>query len=107
MSSSFGEDIERHYEGSDADVLPPTSDIEESKEEKEKQYQKEYHKRYFQEKQNSPYTCYICGKTLANSSNIKRHEKAKNVNMLKAKYNWIILENIIIVQFIIYGKTNK
>ena len=55
MSSSFGEDIERHYEGSDADVLPPTSDIEESKEEKEKQYQKEYHKRYFQEKQYSPY----------------------------------------------------
>ena len=77
VNSSFIYDIERHYESSDADVLPRPADCEEIKEDKNKQYQKEYHKTYFQEKLNKPYTCNMCGKTLSNSSNIKRHEKSK------------------------------
>ena len=75
MQSSFRSDIERHYDSSYADVLPSSS--EENKHEKMRKYQKEYHNKYFQDKQNKPYTCNICGKTLSNSSNIKRHEKSR------------------------------
>lgn len=84
-TSSFGVDIQRHYDSSDADVIPTTSESEESEDskEKEKQYQKEYHKKYFQEKQNKPYICNICGKSLSNSSNIKRHEKSRKCQSAK------------------------
>ena len=83
MQSRFQSDIERHYENSDADIIPSSS--EENKDEKAKTCQKEYHSKYFREKLNKPYTCNICGKTLSNSSNIKRHEKSKHC--MKAKNN--------------------
>ena len=73
--SSFGSDVERHYDSSDADVIPTST--EEDKNEKTRKYQKEYHSKYFKEKLNEPYTCNICCRTLSNSSNIKRHEKSK------------------------------
>ena len=77
-------DVERHYDSSDADVIP-TSTEEDEKNVKKRTYQKEYHSKYFKEKLNTPYTCNICGKTLTNSSNIKRHEKSKQC--IKAKNN--------------------
>ena len=63
---------------------------------KTKKYQKEYHRKYYKEKQQQPYMCRICGKTLSDSSNIKRHEKsqrcaeAKNQCLVK-----LVLINII------------
>ena len=47
-------------------------------------------KKYFQEKLNKPYTCNICGKSMANSSN-QDMRKVKSVRVLNIKSNWIIL----------------
>ena len=76
ISSSFTDEIQSHYDSSDADVLPPSSS-EEDKIEKTRKYQREYHRKYYKQKQQQPYTCKFCGKTLSDSSNIKRHEKSK------------------------------
>ena len=42
-------------------------------------------KKYFQEKLNKPYTCNICGKSMANSSNKSRHEKSRKCQSIKSK----------------------
>ena len=76
ISSNFTDEIQSHYDSSDADVLP-TSSSEEDKIEKTREYQREYHRKYYKEKQQKPYMCRICGKTLSDSSNIKRHEKSQ------------------------------
>ena len=47
MNSRFVDDIERHYESSDADVMQSPTDSEEITENKQKQYQKDYHKNTF------------------------------------------------------------
>ena len=73
MNSRFGADIQRHYDSSDADVIPTSSEEERLNKTKKQAYQS----KYFQEKQNHPYTCNMCGKTMSNSSNIKRHEKSR------------------------------
>ena len=54
ISSSFTDEIQSHYDSSEADVLPPSSS-EEEKIEKTRKYQKEQ----------QPYMCRICGKTLS------------------------------------------
>ena len=82
FSSNFTDEIQSHYDSSDADVLPPSSS-EEEKVDKTKKYQKEYHRKYYKEKQQQPYTCKFCGKTLSDSSNIKRHEKSKGCTEAK------------------------
>ena len=76
ISSNFTDEIQSHYDSSEADVLPPSSS-EEEKMEKTRKYQREYHRKYYKEKQQQPYMCRICGKTLSDSSNIKRHEKSQ------------------------------
>ena len=76
ISSSFTDEIQSHYDSSEADVLP-TSSSEEDKIEKIREYQREYHRKYYKEKQQQPYMCRICGKTLSDRSNIKRHEKSQ------------------------------
>ena len=53
ISSSFTDEIQSHYDSSDADVLPPSSS-EEEKIEKTRKYQREYHRRYYKEKQQKP-----------------------------------------------------
>ena len=73
MNSRFGADIQRHYDSSDADVIPTSSEEEILNKTKKQAYQS----KYSQEKQNHPYTCNMCGKTMGNSSNIKRHEKSR------------------------------
>ena len=63
------DEIQSHYDSSDADVLTPSSS-EEEKIEKIKRYQREYHRKYYKEKQQQqqqPYMCRICGKTLSDS----------------------------------------
>ena len=80
--SNLTEEIQSHYDSSEADVLP-TSSSEEEKIEKTRKYQKEYHRKYYKEKQQQPYMCRICGKTLSDSSNIKRHEKSKRCTEAK------------------------
>ena len=82
ISSSFTDEIQSHYDSSDADVLPPSSS-EEEKIEKTRKYQRECHRKYYKEKQQKPYMCRICGKTLSDSSNIKRHEKSKRCTEAK------------------------
>ena len=82
ISSSFTDKIQSHYDSSDADVLPPSSS-EEEKIEKTRKHQREYHRRYYNEKQHKPYMCRICGKTLSDSSNIKRHEKSNRCTEAK------------------------
>ena len=61
ISSNFTDEIQSHYDSSDADVLPPSSS-EEDKIEKTRKYQREYHRKYYKEKQQKPYTCKFCGK---------------------------------------------
>ena len=76
ISSNFTDEIQSHCDNSDADVLPSSS-TEEEKIDKTKKYQREYHRKYYKEKQQKPYTCKFCGKTLSDSSNLKRHEKSQ------------------------------
>ena len=82
ISSNFTDEIQSHYDSSEADVLP-TSSSEEERIDKTKKYQREYHCKYYKEKQQQPYMCRICGKTLSDSSNIKRHEKSKRCTEAK------------------------
>ena len=77
------DEIQSHYDSSDADVLPPSSS-EEEKIDKTKKHQREHHRKYYKQKQQQPYMCRICGKTLSDSSNIKRHEKSKRCTEAKA-----------------------
>ena len=60
---------------SEADVLPPSSS-EEEKIEKTRNYQKEYHRKYYKEKQQKPYMCRICGKTLSSTALISKDTKS-------------------------------
>ena len=82
ISSSFTDEIQNHYDSSEADVLPPSSS-EEERIDKRKKYQREYHRKYYKEKQQQPYMCRICGRTLSDSSNIKRHEKSRSCTEAK------------------------
>ena len=82
ISSNFTDEIQSHYDSSEADVLPPSSS-EEEKMEKTRKYQREYHRKYYKEKMQKPYTCKFCRKTLSDSSNIKRHEKSKGCTEAK------------------------
>ena len=82
MNMIYTDEIQSHYDSSEADVLP-TSSSEEERIDKTKKYQKEYHRKYYKEKQQQPYMCRICGKTLSDSSNIKRHEKSKGCTEAK------------------------
>ena len=77
ISSNFTNEIQSQYDSSEADVLPPSSS--EEKIDGTKKYQKEYHRKYYKEKQQQPYMCRICGKSLSDSSNIKRREQSKAV----------------------------
>ena len=82
ISSNFTDEIQSHYDSSDADVLPPSSS-EEEKIEKTKKYRREYHRKYYTQKMQQLYMCRICAKTLPDSSNIKRHEKSKRCTEAK------------------------
>ena len=82
ISSSFTDEIQSHYDRSDAGVLPPSSS-EEEKVDKKRKYQREYHRKYYKEKMQKPYICKFCGKTISDSSNIKRHEKSKRCTEAK------------------------
>ena len=82
ISSNFTDEIQSHYDSSDADVLPSSSS-EEEKIDKTKKYQREYHHKYYKEKQQQPYMCRICGRTLSDSSNIRRHEKSRRCTEAK------------------------
>ena len=82
ISSNFTDEIQSHYDSSEADVLP-TSSSEEEKIDKTKKYQREYHRKYYKEKMQKPYTCKFCGKTISDSSNIRRHEKSKRCTEAK------------------------
>ena len=88
ISSNFTDEIQSHYDSSDADVLP-TSSSEEEKVDKKRKYQREYHRKYYKEKQQQPWMCRICGKTLSDSSNIKRHEKSKRCTEAKPMFSGI------------------
>ena len=83
MNSNFTDEIRSHYDSSDADVIPTSSSEEVL--DKTKKYQKEYHSKYYKEKLQQPYTCKFCGKTLSDSSNIRRHEKSKKCIEAKNK----------------------
>ena len=83
IGSNFTNEIQSHYDSSEADVLPPSSSEETVN--KIKKYKKEYHSKYYKEKMQKPYTCKFCGKTLSDSSNIKRHEKSKRCIEAKIK----------------------
>ena len=82
ISSNFTDEIQSHYDSSEADVLPLSSSEEENIE-KTRKYQRKYHRKYYKEKQQQPYMCRMCGKTLSDSSNIRRHEKSKRCTEAK------------------------
>ena len=82
ISSNFTAEIQNHHDSSEADVLPPSSS-EEEKIEKTRKLSEKKHRKYYTEKQQQPYMCRICGKTLSDSSNIKRHEKSKRCTEAK------------------------
>ena len=85
ISSNFTDEIQSHYDCSEADVLPPSSS-EEEKVDKIRKYQKEYHRKYYKEKQQQPYMCRICGKTLSDRSNIKGTKSPKDVKKQKPMF---------------------
>ena len=101
ISSNFTDELQSHYDSSEADVLPPSSS-EEEKIEKTRKYQREYHRNYYKEKQQQPYMCRICGKSLSDSSNIKRREQSKSCIEAKTMlseiscYQGLIQEKLII-----------
>ena len=82
ISSSFTDEIQSHYDSSEADVLPTWSS-EEERIDKAKKYQREYHRKYYKQKMQKPYTRKFCGKTISDSSNIRRHEKSKRCTEAK------------------------
>ena len=86
-SSNFTDEIQSHFDCSEADVLPPSSSEEEKIDETQR-YQKEYHRKYCKEKQQQPYMCRRCGKTLSDSSKIKKHEKSKRCIEAKNNVLW-------------------
>ena len=49
ISTNFTDEIQSHYDSSEADVLPPSSS-EEEKVDKTRKYQREYHRKYYKEK---------------------------------------------------------
>ena len=84
ISSNFTDEIQSHFDCSEADVLLPSSS-EEEKIDKTQKYQKEYHGKYCKEKQQQPYICRRCGKPLSDSSKNKRHEKSRRCTEAKNK----------------------
>ena len=85
ISSNFTDEIQNHYDNSDADVLPLSSS-EEEKIDKTKKYQKEYHRKCYKEKQRQPYICRICGKTLSDISKSKDTKKLENAQKQKTMF---------------------
>ena len=71
ISSSFTDEIQSHYDSSEADVLP-TSSSEEERIDKTKKYQREYHRKYYKEKQQQPYMCRICGSKVLSTRRIEK-----------------------------------
>ena len=69
---------------------------EEEKTEKTRKHQREYHRKYYKEKQQQPYMCRICGKTLSDISNTKRHEKPKK--MYRSKNQCLV--NLVLINHI-------
>ena len=87
ISSTSTDEIQSHFDCSEADVLPPSSS-EEEKIDKTQKYQKEYHRKYYKKKQQQPYMCRRCGKTLSDSSKTKKHEKSKRCKEAKNSVLW-------------------
>ena len=86
ISSSFTDEIQSHYDSSEADVLPSSSS-EEEKIEKTRKYQKEYHRRYYKEKQHKRYMCRICGKTLPTALISKATKILKDAQKQKTMFS--------------------
>ena len=76
ISSNFTDEIQSHYDSSEADVLPPSSSEEEEEIDKTKKYQKNIVNTI--KRNSSNHTCVeSCGTTLSDRSNIKRNEQSK------------------------------
>ena len=88
ISSNFTDEIQSHYDSSDADVLPPSSS-EEEKIEKTRKYQREYHRKYYKEKQQKPYMCRICGKLFPTALISEDMKSLKDVQKQKTMFSEI------------------
>ena len=82
------DEIQSHYDSSEADVLPPSSS-EEEKIEKTRKYQKEYHRKYYKEKQQQPYMCRICGKLFPAALISEDMKSLKDVHKQKPMFSEI------------------
>ena len=88
ISSSFTDEIQSHYDSSEADVLPPSSS-EEEKVDKTKKYQREYHRKYYKEKQQQPWMCRICGKLFPTALISEDMKSLKDVQKQKPMFSEI------------------
>jgi len=88
ISSNLTDEIQNHYDSSDADVLPPSSS-EEKKIDKTKKYQKECHRKYYKEKQQQPYMCRICGKIFLKALMPKDTKNLKDAQKQKTMFRQI------------------
>ena len=88
ISSSFTDEIQSHYDSSDADVLPSSS-TEEEKVDKTRKYQREYHRKYYKEKQQQPYMCRICGKLFPTALISEDTKSRKDVQKQKPMFSEI------------------
>ena len=62
ISSNFTDEIQSHYDSSEADVLPSSSTEEEKIDKRQTNTKKNTIVKYYKEKQQQPYMCRICGK---------------------------------------------
>ena len=85
IRSNFTDEIQSHYDSSEADVLPPSSSEEETIDKTKIIPKRISQSKYDKEKLQVPYICKFCGKTFSDSPNIKRHEKSKRCIEAKSK----------------------
>ena len=89
-NSSFGEDIGRHYDSSDADVIPPSRDSQVSKAEKAKQCQKGYHRNPFKKNLRKPILVIFVENQCPTALTNQDIGKLKSVRVLKIESHGIL-----------------
>ena len=88
ISSNFTDEIQSHYDSSEADVLPPSSS-EEEKVDKKRKYQREYHRKYYKERCKNHTLVSFVGKLFPTAQISKDTKSLKDVQKQKPMFSEI------------------